>query len=81
MLHYYSQERITTFVTLIMSFAVVTLLIIPIGILYYLAVILNTRFADTICLAVLLISTLIFSMSLLVFTAAKRHEVLGSVAA
>ncbi|MCJ1382307.1 hypothetical protein MMC17_005420 [Xylographa soralifera] len=80
-LHYFSHEKISIFVTFIITFIVLTLLIIPIWILYYLTVTLHTSTTDTICIAVLLISTLIFSVCLLLFTAAKRHEILAAAAA
>lgn len=60
---------------------ILTLLIVPVYILWNLTRDIQSTRAVAIIIAVLLVSTLVFSIVLSLFTKAKRHEVLASAAA
>ncbi len=68
-------------VTLIITGMILALLIIPVYILWNLTRDIQSSKTVAITIAVLLVSTLIFSVVLSLFTRAKRHEVLASAAA
>lgn len=84
---HYTRERINFWASLIILLAVLVLLMVPVYILC------NTirRGGSTggnitqdqtaSCVGVLLVSTLLFSAVISLFTRAKRHEVLGAAAA
>jgi hypothetical protein len=77
----YSRSRIDFVVTLIITGMILALLIIPVYILWNLTRSIQSTKTVAIIIAVLLISTLVFSGVLSLFTRAKRHEVLASAAA
>ena len=79
-IHYFSRPRINFFVTLIITMIILVLLVVPIWVLFYLTIILDGNNTETICIGVLLISTLIFSSVLSLFTRARRHEILAAAA-
>jgi len=60
---------------------ILVLLIVPVYILWNLTRDVHSGQAIAIIIAVLLVSTLIFSAELTLFTRAKRHEVLAASAA
>jgi hypothetical protein len=63
---------------------IVVLLIVPIYLLYNLVKDTDGKLDDHatgVCIAILLVCTLLFSAVLSVFTRAKRHEILGAAAA
>jgi hypothetical protein len=63
---------------------IVALLIVPIYLLYILVKDTDGKLDDHatgVCIAILLVCTLLFSAVLSVFTRAKRHEILGAAAA
>jgi hypothetical protein len=63
---------------------IVALLIVPIYLLYNLVKDTDGKLDDHatgVCIAILLVCTLLFSAVLSVFTRAKRHEILGAAAA
>ena len=64
----------------ILTTLILILLIVPIWILFHLTVALGTRRADTICIGVILVATLLFAALLSLFTKAKRHETLAAAA-
>ncbi|MCJ1396465.1 hypothetical protein MMC18_009355 [Xylographa bjoerkii] len=75
-IYYYDRSRISTFVTFLITLAILVLLIIPIWLLY------KCSITDTVAtspdtIGIITVSTLIFSAMLLAFTKAKRHEVLA----
>lgn len=84
---YYTRRRINFCASLIILVVVLALLTIPIYILC--KIMRNKGFANGVviqdqtasCVGVLLVSTLLFSAVLCLFTRAKRHEVLGAAAA
>ncbi|KAL9079221.1 MAG: hypothetical protein Q9157_001890 [Trypethelium eluteriae] len=78
---YYDHERINNFASGIIIFAILTLLVVPIYVLYHLVADIGTSRSDAICIGVLLVFTLAFSAILSLFTRARRHEILGSAAA
>lgn len=85
---YFTWERINACVSVIMLMGVIALLIIPVSLLYTLE---NTsskadeqslgRDTTGTCIGILLVFTLLFSVTLSVFTGAKRHEILGAATA
>lgn len=80
-IHYYTRERINTFVTLVITSLILLILVGPIWVLFYItqheATVKN---ASTVIIAVLLVATLTFSSILSAFTKAKRHEILAAAA-
>ncbi|KAL8710278.1 MAG: hypothetical protein Q9220_005048 [cf. Caloplaca sp. 1 TL-2023] len=79
-INYYTRSRINAFVTLIITFIIVTLLVVPIWLLYHFSVTWDSNKSNLVCIGVLLVSTLIFSAVLSLFTKARRHEVLAASA-
>ena len=79
-IHYFTRERINVFVTLIIIFNILLLLVIPIWLLYHISVTFETSRANVVCIGVLLIATLLFSAVLCLFTKARRHEILTASA-
>jgi hypothetical protein len=77
----YSRARIDFVVTVIITGMILALLIVPVYILWNLTREIQSSRTVAIIIAVLLVSTLIFSGVLSLFTRAKRHEVLASAAA
>ena len=67
-------------VTLLITLLILVLLVVPIWVLYYLTISQKAGVADTMCIGVLLICTLVFSCVLSLFTKAKRHEILAAAA-
>lgn len=78
---YYTRGRIERLVNLIILTMILTLLIVPIYILWHLINDIGSDRAYSICVGVLLVSTLLFSAVLSLFTSAKRHEILAAAAA
>jgi len=63
---------------------VLALLILPVYALFHVGASFTTANANTsnaVCMGILLVSTLLFSASIALFTKAKRHELLGAAAA
>ncbi|MCJ1265852.1 hypothetical protein MMC22_005733 [Lobaria immixta] len=79
-MHYYTRSRINAFVTMIIMSIIVLLLVVPIWLLYHLSVTLSIQRSNIVCIGVLLVSTLIFSAVLSLFTKARRHEILAASA-
>ncbi|KAF4624048.1 hypothetical protein G7Y89_g14125 [Cudoniella acicularis] len=77
----YSRARVDFVVNLIITGTILALLIVPVYILWNLTREIQSSRTVAIIIAVLLVSTLIFSGVLSLFTRAKRHEVLASAAA
>ena len=81
---YYTQSRIDLCASSLITFMIVALLIVPIYLLYNLVKETDGKLDDHatgVCIAILLVCTLLFSAVLSVFTRAKRHEILGAAAA
>jgi hypothetical protein len=79
---FYSHRRIERFVVAIITFVVLLLLVIPIYLLYRTtSTFMDTSGENTICVGILLISTLLFSTIISIFTRAKRHEIFAASAA
>lgn len=78
---YYTPSRISTLAHGILTLLILTLLIVPIYILYNMIHNDGTHRAYMICIGTLLVFTLAFSAVLSVFTKAKRHEALAAAAA
>jgi hypothetical protein len=78
---YYCRARITRLANSIILSMVFSLLIVPIYTLYHLVNDVHTDRAYTVCMGVLVVSTLAFSAVLSLFTRAKRHEILTAAAA
>jgi O-antigen/teichoic acid export membrane protein len=81
---YYTQSRIDLCASSLITFMIVALLIVPIYLLYNLVKDQDGKFdshATGVCIAILLVCTLLFSIVLSGFTRAKRHEILGAAAA
>ncbi|MCJ1392225.1 hypothetical protein MMC18_005092 [Xylographa bjoerkii] len=79
-IHYFTRERINAFVTFIITGFILIVLVVPIWALYHITVSLNTAATSPTCIGVLLVSTLIFSAILSLFTKARRHEILAAAA-
>lgn len=79
-MHYFTRSRINAFVTMIITSIILLLLVVPIWLLYHLSVTLNVQRSNIVCIGVLLVSTLIFSAVLSLFTKARRHEILAASA-
>jgi hypothetical protein len=81
---YFTRERIDLCASAIITVMILGLLIVPIYLLYNVvkdkAGNLDAH-STGICIGVLLVSTLLFSAVLSLFTRAKRHEILGAAAA
>ena len=78
-IRYFDRSRISICITMIVTMMLLALLIIPIWILYKFSVSgLISEIHDTI--AVIFVSTLIFSAALTTFTKAKRHEIVAASA-
>ena len=73
-IHYYDRTRISTFVTMIITVAVLILLMIPVWLLYKASV--DRTISKTPQIIVLVFGfTMIFSTAVSAFTKAKRHEI------
>ncbi|KAL8950188.1 MAG: hypothetical protein Q9222_003766 [Ikaeria aurantiellina] len=79
-INYYTRSRINACVTLIITLIIVTLLVVPIWLLYHFSVTWDSNKSNLVCIGVLLVSTLVFSAVLSLFTKARRHEVLAASA-
>jgi hypothetical protein len=77
----YDKTRINALVTVIITFIIIALLILPIYFLWHISQLLETSQTTAITIGVLLVFTLVFSTVLSIFTRAKRHEILGAAAA
>ncbi|TVY85009.1 hypothetical protein LSUE1_G003434 [Lachnellula suecica] len=75
------RERIELLVSLIITIVIVAILIVPIYILFFLTIGPQNGHSISIIISVLLVSTLLFSGVLSLFTRAKRHEILAAAAA
>ena len=78
---YFTKERVNRFVTLIISFIILVLLVIPIYALYRNGNRPDDGVANARCVGILLVATLLFSTVLSLFAKVKRHEILGASAA
>jgi hypothetical protein len=78
---YYSRSRIEAVATTVILVLIVALLIVPIYILYHIMMTHQVGKSGLACFGILLVSTLLFSAQLLIFTKAKRHEILAAAAA
>lgn len=79
-IHYFSRSRINFVVTLIITFIILVLLVAPIVGLFELTQRHDVQTTDAVCIGILLVSTLVFSSVLSMFTKAKRHEILAAAA-
>lgn len=79
-IRYFTRGRINAFVTLLTIIIILSLLVVPIQLLYHMTTTLHTKNSNIIYIGILLISTLIFSAVLSLFTKAKRHEILAASA-
>ena len=79
-IHYFTRSRINFLATLITTAIILAVLVVPIWLLYWLSVNQNGTAGDAVSIGVLLISTLIFSSVLSLFTKARRHEILAAAA-
>ena len=81
-IHFLDRERVSMFVTVIVSSYMFLLLVGSIAILYYLDRInINGQtFSEPLSIGILLGSTVTFAILLSIFTTAKRHEVLAASA-
>ncbi|KAL8745305.1 MAG: hypothetical protein Q9190_002539, partial [Brigantiaea leucoxantha] len=79
-IRYFTRSRINAFVTLIITCIILLLLVVPIWLLYHTSVVLDTNKSNLVCMGILLVSTLIFSAVLSLFTKARRHEILAASA-
>jgi len=78
---YYTPSRIAKLVNSILTLLILTLLIVPIYVLYHMVNDIGTDRAYIISIGILLVFTLAFSAVLSLFTKAKRHEILAAAAA
>lgn len=79
---YFTRSRIQNCVASIITFIILLLLVVPTYVLYHLTNDVDQGSRVTaLCISVLLIFTLTFSVVLSLFTRAKRHEIFGAAAA
>ncbi|KAF2454932.1 hypothetical protein BDY21DRAFT_416543 [Lineolata rhizophorae] len=78
---YYDRSRILILVNTILTASILALLIVPVYILYHLINNVESENVYAIYIGVLLVATLAFSADLVLFTSARRHEILASSAA
>lgn len=81
---YYTRSRIDLCASSLITIVITALLIVPIYLLYSLVKDQQGKLDShvaAVCIAVLLVCTLLFSGVLSLFTRAKRHEILGAAAA
>ncbi|ORY09326.1 hypothetical protein BCR34DRAFT_568705 [Clohesyomyces aquaticus] len=78
---YYTPSRIAKLTNCILTIIIITLLGLPIYLLYHMVHDVGTRNAYMSCIGTLLVFTLAFSSVLSVFTKARRHEILAAAAA
>lgn len=78
---YYTPSRIAKLTNGILTIIILTLLVLPVYLLYHMVHDVGTTKAYTICFGTLLVFTLAFSTALSLFTKAKRHEILAAAAA
>ncbi|RDL32073.1 uncharacterized protein BP5553_09475 [Venustampulla echinocandica] len=79
-----TKSRVDGLVSFLIMAMVLTLLVVPVYALYHVSTKINNdslENSNAICIAILLVSTLMFSAALALFTRAKRHELLGAAAA
>ncbi|KAF7951557.1 hypothetical protein EAE96_006862 [Botrytis aclada] len=77
----FSPERVNIVVSVIILITILTLLVVPVYILWYLSSVPSSKSPIGILIGILLVFTLLFSAVLSLFTRAKRHEVLAAAAA
>ena len=78
-LYYYDRSRISTCTTMIITCMVLSLLVIPIWLLYRFSVA-GTISTSQGTIAVVCVFTLVFSAALSGFTKARRHEIVAASA-
>ena len=94
---YFARERIEGFANSILVLVIAVLLVIPMYLLLHLTIGPQTTHSNAICIGILLVSLILFSVCISVFTSkkcrhglqrkadqtvgARRHEVLGAAAA
>ena len=79
-IHYYTRSRIAALVTLLMTILILVLLVLPVWLFYQLSLsnVISTSPETLVCL---ILFTMLFSIVIIIFTKAKRHEVLAASAA
>jgi hypothetical protein len=65
---------------MIITSIILALLVVPIWVLYHVTLTMGSKNSNALCIGILLISTLIFSAVLSLFTKARRHEILAAAA-
>ncbi len=78
-IHYYDHSRISTCVTWIVTAMILILLMVPIWVLYHLAIT-GTIATSPKTISVIIVPTLVFATVISAFTSAKRHELLAASA-
>lgn len=79
-IQYFSRERINICATTIITLIVLIILVVPIWLLFHLTVALKGEPSTTTIIGILVVSTLLFSAVVSLFTGAKRHEILAASA-
>jgi uncharacterized protein DUF6594 len=77
---YFTRSRINYCATVIITFMILVLLLVPVFLLYHLVTSTGNHRTDSVCIGILVVFTLTFSAVLSLFTRAKRHEILGAAA-
>lgn len=78
---FYSGRSTESSVKVVRTCTILVLIVLPINILYRLTDGTNTWYRTALSIQVILVFTLCFSVSISLFTGAKRHEILASAAA
>jgi hypothetical protein len=80
---YYTKSRIDTLAAILITIMILVLLVVPVFLLYKLSLgsYPNNNTITATVIGVLIVSTLVFSAILSLFTRARRHEILGASAA
>lgn len=79
-LHYYSKSRKDCFNTTILCLVLISLLVLPVLVLYKLLNDHPTERLYTVSIGVMIVFVLVFSAVLSLFTKAKRHEIFAAAA-
>jgi len=81
---YYSRNRIERCSTVLVTMMILFLLVVPIYLLFHIVERSHgelDQHANALCIGILLTFTLLFSAVMSLFTAARKHEILGAAAA
>lgn len=83
-IRYFTKSRVEGLVNVLILAMILILLVLPVYALYHVSATfeqLDRNTNNAVCIGILLVSTLLFSAVLSLFTKARRHEILAAAAA